>query len=49
MPTLFDPIKIGDLELSNRIIIAADALPCRTGTVPGDLMVEYYSQRADAG
>ncbi len=50
MPTLFDPIKIGDLELSNRIIMAP-LTRCRAepGRVPGDLMVEYYSQRADAG
>lgn len=50
MPTLFDPIKIGDMELSNRIIMAP-LTRCRAepGRVPGDLMVEYYSQRADAG
>ncbi|MBD3814717.1 MAG: alkene reductase, partial [Betaproteobacteria bacterium] len=44
MPTLFDPIKIGDLELSNRIIMAP-LTRCRAepGRVPGDLMVEYYS------
>lgn len=50
MPTLFDPIKIGDLELSSRIIMAP-LTRCRAepGRVPGDLMVEYYSQRADAG
>ena len=50
MPTLFDPIKIGDLELNNRIIMApltrtrADA-----GRVPNALMAEYYVQRASAG
>jgi len=50
MPTLFDPIKIGDLELANRIIMAP-LTRCRAepGRVPGDLMVEYYAQRADAG
>ncbi|CAM5491621.1 Alkene reductase OS=Stutzerimonas stutzeri OX=316 GN=CXK95_17335 PE=4 SV=1 [Stutzerimonas stutzeri] len=50
MPTLFDPIKIGDLELTNRIIMAP-LTRCRAepGRVPGDLMVEYYAQRADAG
>lgn len=50
MPTLFDPIKIGELELANRIIMApltrtrADA-----GRVPNALMAEYYVQRASAG
>ncbi|HAQ25626.1 MAG TPA: alkene reductase, partial [Pseudomonas sp.] len=50
MPTLFDPIRIGDLELTNRIIMAP-LTRCRAepGRVPGDLMVEYYRQRADAG
>ncbi|MEX6502286.1 alkene reductase [Pseudomonas zhanjiangensis] len=50
MPSLFDPIKIGELELANRIIMApltrtrADA-----GRVPNALMAEYYVQRASAG
>ena len=50
MPTLFDPIKIGELELANRIIMAP-LTRCRAepGRVPGDLIVEYYTQRADAG
>ncbi|WP_313554194.1 alkene reductase [Stutzerimonas nitrititolerans] len=50
MPTLFDPIRIGNLELTNRIIMAP-LTRCRAepGRVPGDLMVEYYRQRADAG
>ncbi|MBD2838053.1 alkene reductase [Pseudomonas sp. JM0905a] len=50
MPTLFDPIKIGDLELSNRIIMAP-LTRCRAdeGRVPNALMAEYYTQRATAG
>lgn len=50
MPTLFDPIKIGELELANRIIMAP-LTRCRAepGRVPGDLMAEYYAQRAGAG
>ena len=50
MPTLFDPIKIGDLELNNRVIMAP-LTSCRAepGRVPGDLIAEYYAQRADAG
>ncbi|TWC31416.1 2,4-dienoyl-CoA reductase-like NADH-dependent reductase (Old Yellow Enzyme family) [Pseudomonas sp. SJZ079] len=50
MPTLFDPITIGELQLANRIIMApltrtrADA-----GRVPNALMAEYYVQRASAG
>ena len=50
MPTLFDPITLGDLALSNRIIMAP-LTRCRAdaGRVPSDLMVEYYRQRASAG
>ena len=50
-PSLFSPLALGELTLRNRI-----ALPpltrCRSdqpGNVPGDLMVEYYRQRASAG
>lgn len=50
MPTLFDPIKIGDLQLANRIIMAP-LTRCRAseGRVPNALMAEYYVQRASAG
>lgn len=50
MPTLFDPIQVGDLELPNRIIMAP-LTRCRAepGRVPGALMAEYYVQRASAG
>ncbi|MBN8440923.1 MAG: alkene reductase [Thauera sp.] len=47
---LFSPVRLGDLELANRIVMApmtrnrADAQG-----VPGELMVEYYAQRAEAG
>ncbi|WP_372627307.1 alkene reductase [Arsukibacterium sp.] len=50
MANLFDPIKVGDLQLPNRIIMAP-LTRCRAdaGRVPNDLMVEYYRQRATAG
>ena len=50
MTTIFDPIKLGDLELSNRIIMAP-LTRCRAdaGRVPNALMAEYYVQRASAG
>lgn len=50
MPTLFDPLQLGDLPLPNRIIMAP-LTRCRAapGRVPGDLMVEHYRQRAGAG
>lgn len=50
MPTLFDPITVGDLALPNRIIMAPLTRSRATSeTVPTDLMVTYYAQRASAG
>lgn len=51
MTTLFDPIKIGALELPNRIIMAplTRARAIGEGRVPNELMAEYYVQRASAG
>ncbi len=51
MTTLFDPIKIGALELPNRIIMAplTRARAIGPGRVPNALMAEYYVQRASAG
>ena len=50
MPTLLDPIRIGALELRNRIIMAP-LTRCRSseGRVPNALMAEYYRQRSSAG
>lgn len=47
---LFTPIKLGAIETPNRILMAP-LTRCRAepGNVPGDLMVEYYRQRASAG
>ena len=50
MPSLFDPLRVGDLDLPNRIIMApltrARATDAR---VPTPLMRDYYAQRAAAG
>ncbi|MBF0378928.1 MAG: alkene reductase [Desulfamplus sp.] len=50
MKTLFDPIKLGEISLPNRIIMAP-LTRCRAseGRVPNSLMAQYYSQRATAG
>ena len=50
MPTLFDPLKVGELVLPNRIVMAP--LTRLRGTVehlPTELMPKYYAQRASAG
>ena len=51
MTTLFDPIKVGGLELPNRIIMAplTRSRAVGAGRVPNALMAEYYVQRASAG
>jgi N-ethylmaleimide reductase len=50
MHTLFTPLKVGALTLPNRILMAP-LTRCRADDdhVPGDLMAEYYAQRASAG
>lgn len=50
MPKLLDPIRIGDLSLRNRVVMAP-LTRCRSsaGRVPNDLMRDYYVQRASAG
>lgn len=47
---LFSPIKIGKLNLKNRVIMAP-LTRCRSveENVPNDLMATYYAQRASAG
>src|SRR5579864_4218483 len=51
MPTLFDPLKLGALELPNRILMAPLTRSRATpdGRVPTQLQVDYYRQRASAG
>lgn len=50
MPTLSDPVRLGALELRNRVVMAP-LTRARSGAerIPNDLMVEYYTQRASAG
>jgi 2,4-dienoyl-CoA reductase-like NADH-dependent reductase (Old Yellow Enzyme family) len=50
MPSLLDPIQIGNITLANRVIMSP--LTRLRGThdyLPTPLMVEYYTQRATAG
>lgn len=49
MPSLFDPIAIGDLLLPNRIVMAPLTRNRAPDAVPTDLMATYYAQRASAG
>lgn len=50
MNTLFDPIQMGDISLTNRIVMAPlTRNRAIIGNKPGPLTVEYYRQRATAG
>lgn len=50
MTDLYTPLRAGDLQLPNRIVMAA-LTRSRAGRthVPNELMAEYYAQRASAG
>ena len=47
MTTLFDPIRIGDIDLATRVVMAPLTRSRAKGTVPNDLMRVYYEQRAN--
>lgn len=50
MTDLFSPVQLGDIDASNRIIMAP-LTRSRAGDsrIPNDLMAEYYGQRATSG
>ena len=48
--TLFDPIRIGAIDLANRVVMAPlTRSRAADGLVPSPLAIEYYAQRATAG
>ncbi len=50
MASLFDPIRVGELSLASRIVMAPlTRNRAAAGQVPSELAVEYYRQRASAG
>jgi N-ethylmaleimide reductase len=48
---LLDPIRLGDIDLPNRIIMASmtRARTDNPGFIPNELQARYYAQRASAG
>jgi N-ethylmaleimide reductase len=47
---LFQPFKLGDITLSNRMVMAPlTRSRAQAGNVPSPLMTEYYAQRASVG
>ncbi len=50
MRRIFSPVMLGDLELSNRIVMAPMTRDrAGPGDAPTEIMAEYYRQRASAG
>ena len=50
MPSLFDPIRVGDIDAANRVFMAPLTRGRSTAEhVPTDIMIDYYRQRAGAG
>ena len=49
MTTLFDPISFGAFSAPNRIVMAPLTRNRSPGAVPGEMVAEYYAQRASAG
>jgi len=51
MDPLFQPLRVGDLELPNRVLMAplTRARSTQPGDIPNELNAEYYAQRAGAG
>lgn len=46
---LFEPVRLGSLELKNRMVMAPMTRNRAPGNLPNELMATYYSQRASAG
>ena len=47
---LFQPLKLGRIELANRMVMAPlTRNRAEAGNVPGPMTVEYYAQRAGVG
>lgn len=50
MSTLFDPLKVGAIDLKNRVVMAPlTRNRAFDGDTPSDMHVDYYRQRAGAG
>src|SRR5574343_1291690 len=47
---LFQPFKLGDIQLANRMVMAPlTRNRAEAGNVPGPMTIEYYAQRASLG
>ena len=48
---LFTPVRVGSMELEHRVVMAplTRSRSVQPGSIPGDLMLEYYAQRTSEG
>ena len=46
---LFEPTKLGNIELKNHVVMSPMTRSRAIGNVPNELMAKFYSQRSDAG
>ncbi len=46
---LFEPYKLGSIELKNRVVMAPMTRCRAINNVPNELIAEYYNQRSNAG
>ena len=50
MEKLFTPLKVGNITLNNRVVMAPMTRSrARKGDIADELTAEYYAQRASAG
>ena len=48
-PKLFSPLQVGDMKLSHRIVMSPLTRIRCLGSLPNELVAEYYAQRATPG
>ena len=48
---LFTPVTLGAVQLEHRVVMAplTRSRSIQPGSIPGDLMTQYYAQRASEG
>jgi N-ethylmaleimide reductase len=48
---LFTPVQVGSMQIGHRVVMAplTRSRSVQPGSIPGDLMLEYYTQRASEG
>jgi len=50
MSTLFTPVRVGPFTFQHRVVLAPlTRMRSEAGAIPGELMAQYYAQRASAG